>query len=429
MATADARARLDLREDWVERTVNRWGPYAGLALGTAVSPFFYPLDGRVVGPLVIAAAGWTALFTFRRPPLAEASRPGTVYVVGMLALALALIHESPFYGFYVFVGYYHSFTYLRGRWRWAGVTATAFLASYSQLGGGQAVVTPGFLVALVGLMAVNGVLAGGFTYYGSLTTELSQRRKEENAELAEANRRLSETLAENADLHAQLLAHAREAGVVDERARMAREIHDTIAQGLSGVVTQLEAAGSADDDPEARHRHIAVAGALARESLTEARRSVAALAPGLLADARLPDAIADMAKSWGSTAGVTVAVDTTGDPRPLLPEIEVTLFRVAQESLANVGKHAHATRAGLTLSYMDDVVVLDVRDDGVGFGPDAGPDPAAGSGFGLTGMEARVRRVAGTLTVESEPGEGTAISASVPALSASSAPDDGTEAP
>jgi signal transduction histidine kinase len=202
--------------------------------------------------------------------------------------------------------------------------------------------------------------------------------------------------------------------VLDERARLAREIHDTIAQGLTGIVTQLEAAGVADGDPVVRRRHIDTARALARESLTEARRSVDALGPRQLVETRLPDAIADMAKRWAEASGVELILDTTGEPTPLLPELEVALFRVAQEALANVAKHAAARRVGLTLSYMDDVVVLDVRDDGRGF--DSGPRD--GSGFGLLAMEQRVRRVAGTFSVESAAGEGVALSASVPAIPA-----------
>jgi signal transduction histidine kinase len=268
------------------------------------------------------------------------------------------------------------------------------------------------------LLLANTVIAGGVSYYSGFIKAQNERRRAMIDELNAVNARLSETLDENAGLHAQLLVQAREAGMLDERARMAREIHDTIAQGLTGIVAQLEAAGAADGKADLQGRHIDTARALARESLTEARRSVAALAPGRLVEAHLPDAIADMAKRWSETSGVDVVVDTTGDPRPLLPEIEVALFRVAQEALANVGKHASATRAGLTMSYMDDVVVLDVRDDGIGFGRDTTPAPSGGSGFGLGAMEQRVRRVAGTLTVESAPGEGTALSASVPAIPA-----------
>jgi ABC-type Fe3+/spermidine/putrescine transport system ATPase subunit len=105
----------------------------------------------------------------------------------------------------------------------------------------------------------------------------------------------------------------------------------------------------------------------------------------------------------------------TGEAIPLQPDIEIALLRTAQEALANVAKHAGATRAGLTLSFMGDVVTLDVRDDGVGF---TVPEPGATDAgkFGLTGMRQRVARVAGSLTIESEPGGGTAISARVPAI-------------
>jgi hypothetical protein len=98
----------------------------------------------------------------------------------------------------------------------------------------------------------------------------------------------------------------------------------------------------------------------------------------------------------------------------LHPEIEVTLLRVAQEALANVAKHAGAAHAWVTLSYMEDVVTLDVRDDGAGFDR-AEPNPAGG-GFGLIAMRQRVNRLAGQLEIESEPGAGTAVSASLPAI-------------
>jgi signal transduction histidine kinase len=112
---------------------------------------------------------------------------------------------------------------------------------------------------------------------------------------------------------------------------------------------------------------------------------------------------------------------TNGEPRPLLAELEMTLFRVAQEALANVAKHARASKVGLTLSYVDDAVLLDVRDDGVGFrvgGPGDDAPARDGQGFGLDAMRQRLRRVAGSLEIESAPGEGTAVNARVPAISA-----------
>jgi signal transduction histidine kinase len=121
--------------------------------------------------------------------------------------------------------------------------------------------------------------------------------------------------------------------------------------------------------------------------------------------------------------GVAAVLTTTGDARPMHPDVEVTLLRAAQEALTNVAKHAKASRVGLTLSYMEDLVTLDVRDDGVGFSPSNGKrvNGSTGGGFGLTGMRQRVQRLAGRLEIESEPGGGTAVSATVPAIPAGGA--------
>jgi signal transduction histidine kinase len=410
--------RLDAVEHRIDTAIGRYAPYAGLAIGLALTPPF--LAGGpawpwvAIGVLVPVTAVWCAVFTVGCRPRAERPAAGVVYMIGLLVLMAALVYASPLFAFQVLAVYLHAFAFLRSPWSFAAVVLGAAIVSYSQVGGRFAEFTPGLGVAVGALTVANALLGGGGTYMGVFTSQQNQRRREVIDELGATNRRLSEALDENAALHAQLLAQAREAGVLDERARLAREIHDTIAQGLTGIVTQLEAAGAADGEPAVRRRHIDTARALARESLTEARRSVDALGPRQLVEAQLPDAIADMAKRWAESSGVDLILDTTGDPRPLVPELEVTLFRVAQEALANVGKHAAAHRVGLTLSYMDDVVVLDVRDDGRGFVPCA----RDGSGFGLVAMEQRVRRVAGTFSVESAPGEGAALSASVPAIPA-----------
>jgi signal transduction histidine kinase len=159
---------------------------------------------------------------------------------------------------------------------------------------------------------------------------------------------------------------------------------------------------------------------LAREGLTEARRTVHAVQPTVLAEARLPDAIGDVARRWSAVHGIDAVLTTTGDARPMHTDVEVALLRAAQEALANVAKHARASRVGLTLSYMEDLVTLDVRDDGIGFEPGAHRS-TPGGGFGLAGMRRRVQRLAGRLEIESEPGEGTAISATVPAIPAGGA--------
>ncbi|MFI6598015.1 sensor histidine kinase [Nonomuraea sp. NPDC050536] len=160
----------------------------------------------------------------------------------------------------------------------------------------------------------------------------SDKRRELIADLRTA-------LAENADLHARLLEQARDAGVRDERQRMAGEIHDTIAQDLVALTGQLRAADRAADDT-VRRRHLHQAASLATRGLAEARRSVRALRPEPLEDGRLPEAITRMAHAWGETAAVALTVEVTGTPVALAPDLEVTLFRVAQEALANVAKHA-----------------------------------------------------------------------------------------
>jgi len=198
---------------------------------------------------------------------------------------------------------------------------------------------------------------------------------------------------------------------------MAREIHDTIAQGLIGIVTQLEAAAQAGDRGADRARHLANAERLARDGLAEARRSVEASMPAALESATLPEALGAVTREWSGLNGIPADVDVTGHVIALHPEIEVALLRIAQEALANVARHAGATRARLTLSFMGDVVTLDVRDDGIGF--DASEtDGAPVAGHGLGGMRQRVARVAGSLAIESEPGGGTALSARVPAIAA-----------
>jgi signal transduction histidine kinase len=144
---------------------------------------------------------------------------------------------------------------------------------------------------------------------------------------------------------------------------------------------------------------------------------VQALQPVPLEQARLPHALAAVAEKWSELSGVKATVTITGQLRSVAPEVEQALLRTAQEALANVARHAEAGRVVLTLSYIDDLVTLDVRDDGVGFAP---PSPSLrNGGFGLTAMRQRIEGLEGTLEVESRPGAGTTIAASIPAGSPS----------
>ncbi|MEU8256018.1 sensor histidine kinase [Micromonospora inaquosa] len=401
-----------------EASLYRVLPYGGLALGTLLAVVAQPPGSLATLPtLAIAAAAgcWVAWFVTVHPGWQSRLKLMAVYYAGLLTFAAVLVVANPWYGFFAWIGYLHAFPVLPGRLRIAGVVATAVLVATSQ-GGGLAVAISHWPLWLL-LALFNLVVAGSVTWFAMVAEQEDAKRKRLVAELGEANRQLTETVSENAGLHAQLLTQAREAGVLDERQRMAREIHDTLAQGLTGIITQLEAAEQTRDRSADWRRHVDNALALARESLTEARRSVQAVRPEPLETARLPDALVELGGRWSALNGVRAKVATTGNPRPLHPEIEVTLLRAAQEALANVARHAAASRVGLTLSYMADVVTLDVRDDGAGFDINARPAPREpGGGYGLTAMRQRVTRVGGELAVESEPGSGTAISASVPAL-------------
>ena len=209
----------------------------------------------------------------------------------------------------------------------------------------------------------------------------------------------------------ELAAAERQAGVLAERQRLAGEIHDTLAQGFTSIVMHLEAAEQAmgRDDATVR-KHVDRAKRTARASLEQARRVVNDLMPEPLEKASLPQAIARVAAQWSEQNDIPCQTACTGDCIPLPPEIEVILLRAAQEALNNIAKHARASQAALTLSYMPDVVMLDVQDDGVGMDERAGQD----GGAGLKTMRARLAQAGGSLEIESEPGEGTTLVITIP---------------
>jgi signal transduction histidine kinase len=405
---ASATAAIEAR--W--RHFARWGPYtllgggALLSAGTAAA-LMTPAERYAAVPLGLAALAlesWWSRTSGGRP---ELSLAGQRYYAVRTVLAFALTWLNPFFALYAALGYVDVTLRLPARWIRMGLLASAVTIAGSQ-SGGLPPRSEGQWVVFATLFAIHAGLLMTFTRIAGQEAELAKANKAAIAELERANARLEQALQENAGLQARLVAQAREAGVADERRRLAAEIHDTLAQGLIGIVTQLQA--SLDQaDPAAARRHTERAADLARESLGEARRSVQDLGPGALAHATLPEALRQLTTSFAAETGVTASFTVTGTAEPLHKEIEATLLRIGQEALANAGRHARAGRVGVTLSFIDDEVTLDVRDDGRGFAPDA-PTP----GFGLGGMRARAVRLAGTVDIESEPGGGTAVSARVP---------------
>lgn len=385
---------------------------AYVMLGVLAISAASPQWGSVPVNLALCAVAAVWMLIPLHPTLRKRAPAMAVFIAGLIAITAILVVRDPWFGFFVVAGYGYSIRLMPWPWSLPCIGAFCVLAATAQTWSVNKA-TPAGLAAYLAVIALNTLAVCGIAWFLHGIEKAHDQRKRALDELSEANRRLEATLAENEGLHRQLLTQAREAGILDERQRMAREIHDTLAQGLTGIVTQLQAAEQAADDPPRWRRHFAAATRLARDSLTEARRSVDALRPESLETARLSDALADVARRWSALHGIPVRVGTTGTPRPIQPQAEVALLRAAQEALANVAKHAEASRVGLTLSYLDNEVALDIRDDGKGFRPEANGHYGTG-GFGLVAMRQRMESLSGTLQIESEPGSGTAVSARVP---------------
>jgi signal transduction histidine kinase len=414
-AVQEPGAVVPVEERWAQ--FYRHGPYALLGLATVIAgavagEFMDRTEMYAAGGLVVAALVLQVWWGVRRPDPAEHSAAGQVYYVLRTGLAFALTWLNPLFSIYAVLGYFDSGHLLPRRRAYAGLLATAVTMAGSQAGG----LPPASALNWVlfgGLYVLNASLCLLFTRFGVQEAERTEERLATIQALEDTNARLERALEENAGLHAQLLVQAREAGVADERSRLAAEIHDTIAQGLAGIIAQLQVVTSTDDHALAK-QHLARASALARHSLGEARRSVQNLAPAALEHAALPEALKRTVAEWSERTGVRARFTVTGTEEDLHDEVAATLLRIAEEALANTARHAEAARAGVTLSFMGDELTLDVRDDGRGFDPLAVPPRSGSGGFGLNGMRARAERIAGTVTVESEPGQGTAVSARVP---------------
>jgi signal transduction histidine kinase len=223
-------------------------------------------------------------------------------------------------------------------------------------------------------------------------------------------------IEQRARLQASLASAERKSGVLEERQRLAREIHDTLAQDFASIIVHLERAEQINHlDGSPAKGHIDLARSVAREGLEESRRMMAALRPEILEQRALPEALGRVCEQWSRRTGIEAKLSITGTPAPMHPEIELTILRGVQEGLTNIARHSGAHTTAVTLSYMEDLIVLDVQDDGKGFVPST-PGGSGRPGYGLTGMRERAEGLQGSLLVESVPGEGTTISLSLPVL-------------
>jgi len=213
---------------------------------------------------------------------------------------------------------------------------------------------------------------------------------------------------------ARLFARSAQLGALEERNRLAREIHDTLAQGLTAAALQLEsaevllAAGSNAAQEVSKPLHRALS--LTRSNLEEARRSVLDLRAAPLEGRSLSEALKVLVDRWEAEQGISTRYLAVNGARPLPPNVEVGLYRICQEAMTNVGRHAQARRATVRLITTPEQVQLIVEDDGRGFDPSDVP----GDRHGLIGMNERATMLDGTLSVQSSLGAGTRVEATVP---------------
>ena len=202
--------------------------------------------------------------------------------------------------------------------------------------------------------------------------------------------------------------------VLEERARLAREIHDTLAQGFVGIVSQLDAVAMAMPDRNNKAREfLDLARKMARHSLTEARRAVSDLRASVLEGRDLAAALNSGAQMWTAGSGLEVEVDVSGEPKALPSDMEQHLLRIAQEAVTNVLKHAGASKVWVKLHMEARKLYLRVADNGHGFEQKDAFSSKIGH-FGLLGMRERAERLGGELHLASHPGAGTEVEVTVP---------------
>jgi len=236
------------------------------------------------------------------------------------------------------------------------------------------------------------------------TFELAGDPVEEIDRLAQSFRLLLQRVDDERRRSGKLVLRAQE----EERRRVARDLHDEVNQALTAILLRLEAL--AIDIPSERAGEVAELKRLANQTMDELLNLARQLRPTALDDHGLQSAIEAQVKGFEERSGIRAQLETSGDPALLDEEKQTVIYRVAQEALANAGRHAHAHSVALVLDVDGEAAELRIRDDGVGFDPVA----ARGDGLGLDGMAERARLVGGELDLRSSPGSGTELTLRVP---------------
>ena len=370
--------------------------------------------GSLVGPVTAVVAsvigyhvvGVTAYGWMMR-------RPWAVFVFVPLGWAIIVkaLFISGAFGVLILGAVLQAFIFLPFAWAIATLAVVITLLSISAAGRG------GMQDGPLAVARIAGVLAFGTTF-GTVMLYIHRANRD-----AAVRSRLLQQLDE---AQRDLATRAKEAGILEERQRLARDIHDTIAQGFTSVIKHLEAVelsfaandGAAGDILERAMPHLANAQGASRDSLAELRRLLLALRPPQLVEATLPAAIERVVARWSAVNGTETECAIATLP-PLRPDADVLFLRAAQEALSNVARHAHASHVSVSLHCVDGLVLLSVEDDGRGF---ADPDAEVPDKMGIIGMRERVRPFGGRVLIDSAAGEGTSLTVAVPLAEVAMAP-------
>ncbi|MDN5790461.1 MAG: sensor histidine kinase [Micrococcales bacterium] len=360
----------------------------------------------VVGLAALVGAGYAV--GPRLPGVARSSRTAVTWLALLLAAWIALLALTPDA---IYLAFPWFFLLLHLLPRSLGLAAVAFTTAVAIAGFAwhQQTFTPAMAIGpIIGASVVIATVFG----YQALHAESEQRRR---------------LIVELDRTRTELAAAERRAGVLQERERLAREIHDTLAQGFSSIQLLLQAAtrtlDAAEPSPPSRASVlIEQARQTAKDNLAEARRFVRALSPRDLDESTLPAALQRLCATTSSRTGIEVTFHQQGPSLSLGTPIDVALLRIAQGAIGNTVQHSGATRADVTLTAMDTAVTLDIVDNGSGFDPSAADaDDLGTGGFGLRSMRSRAAELGALLTVETRLGHGTAVSVHLELASATPA--------
>jgi two-component system NarL family sensor kinase len=235
-------------------------------------------------------------------------------------------------------------------------------------------------------------------------------------ELSEEDLRILYTVGDLLSIaieRARLFAKSSQLGALEERNRLAREIHDTLAQGFTAIALRLEmidALLEGDADIDRARKVVQQALDLSRHNIEEARRSVLDLRAAPLEGRNLCEALERLVEAWEHDGNPKVALEIIGGPRPLHPRLEIGLYRIVQEALTNISRHAKATDVIVRLFLTHDTARVTIEDNGIGFEP----YKTIKGRHGLIGMNERARLLGGWLRIQSGPDEGTMVEATLP---------------